>query len=177
MIFVGKLIDFTIKLITVSDSSSEVKSQLLSFESTYNAKHSRASIFRRAISVELPNNAECVMTGPTFYAPGKFELENQNFSFDWETLFRGGAALVTYNYSSGLMGVGEYLALSDMQEEFILALRPASGKGLLITRDGETVGKITFTTFGQRFTANTILDLPSEYVLLCLWFAMTRMVG
>ena len=117
------------------------------------------------------------MTGPTFYAAGKFKLENHNFSFDWESLFRDDAALVTYNYSSGLMGVGEYFALSDLQGEFILALRPSRRKGLLITRGGETVGEITFTTFGQRFTANTAIDLPGEYVLLCLWIAMTKMVG
>ena len=148
----------------------------MNFEATYSAKISRASVFRWRIAVELPDGDSCEVSGGIYKLSGEFELGNQQFSFDGERLLLGDEALVAYNYSSGLMGIGEELALSDLEGEFVLACRPTGRGKIVIASASETVGEVTWSLFGQQFTANTRQDLPTEYVLLCLWVAMTRMV-
>ena len=117
------------------------------------------------------------MSGGPVTISGEFELEGRHFTFDGETLFEGETALVTHNYSSGLMGVGEYFALSDLDGEFILALRPSRFNKLIIASASETVGEITYSMFNGRPKVKARQDLPGEYVLLCIWVAMRRMIG
>ena len=144
------------------------------------AKYFRMSLLRHVIRVELPNGSLCDISGNAFTLGGSFELDDRKFNFNGETLFANDTALADFNYSSGVMGVGESFALVEPDGEFMFALRPQGRFGsnqFSVSSPDSTKAEITRSFFGRRFTANASDEIRPEFVLLCLWVAMVKMSG
>ena len=135
---------------------------------------------RHAVRVELPDGSLCEISGNTLKLGGSFQIGDRKFSFNGETLFSDDTVLATYNFSRGVMGVGESLAFSYPNGEYMFALRPQGRLGSnlfsLSNRDA-TMAEITRSFFGRRFSAIASNRVPPEFVLLCLWVAMVKMSG
>ena len=111
---------------------------------------------------------------------GSFEIGDRKFSFNGDTLFLDDAVLATYNYSRGIMGVGESLAFSYPNGEYMFAMRPQGrlGSSLFSLSNGDsTLAEITRSFFGRRFTANVSDGVQPAFALLCIWVAMVKMSG
>ena len=56
---------------------------------------------------------------------GSFVLGDDNYQFAENMLNRNGELLVSYDYSRGVMGVGETFSIFNPANEFLYALRPS----------------------------------------------------
>ena len=147
----------------------------------YEATLKGGAFLRQTVSVKLPDGVLCDVTGNVMKISGSFELPNQRCVFDGATIFSNDSPVATYNYSSGMMGVGLSFAFSDLNGEYLFALRPQLGvrakSRFLVSNREESLAEITGTFFGTRFTVSAGQKLRTELVLLCLWVAATKMTS
>lgn len=108
-------------------------------------------------------------------------MQNRKCTFDGETLFSDEEVVATYSFTRGIIGVGESLTLNDPTGEHLFALRSGGGgwfsNRLYISNRDTVFAEITYSFFGMRFRVSVHEELPAEIVLLCLWVAMTKLVG
>ena len=144
----------------------------------YIAKLVRSSLFNQTVVAQLPDGGTCSIAGNGLRITGDFEVSGQSFRFDGGKISSGNIPIATYNYSSGVMGVGHSLSLSGVNGEHLFSLCPQSGiwaSGFIMSNPGQIFGEINRSFLGTQYLAIANGKLAPELVLLCVWVAVTKM--
>ena len=150
----------------------------LELNSKFEAEYGETSFLSHNVCVHLPDGSSCEIRGNAFKLSGSLELQGRNIIFDGETLLSNDTIIASYNYSSGVMGVGQSFSLVDPNGQYMFALRPQgffSANHFIISNRESTKTEIMRSFFGTKFSANASGDTLPVIVILCLWVAMVKM--